>query len=198
VALCLDGLAGLELARNPARSVSLMAATAAWREREHNPLPPRYQPRRDRILEEARAQLGPATFAAAWSIGSTTPLDDLAAEVSTLLPSLRWQEAIADEQVRGTEPVMAIASTSRNAVDRLVEALNSTRMLSPTGNALGLTYRELEVLQLLTRRATDREIANALSISPRTAMHHVSNILTKLGVTNRRDAAEVAVRLDIG
>ena len=55
--------------------------------------------------------------------------------------------------------------------------------------ASGLTRRELEILRLLTQRATDREIAGRLSISPRTVMHHVSRILAKLGVANRRDAA---------
>jgi excisionase family DNA binding protein len=54
---------------------------------------------------------------------------------------------------------------------------------------LGLTRRELEVLGLVTRYATDREIAEALSISPRTVEHHVSHILAKLGLSTRRDAA---------
>jgi DNA-binding CsgD family transcriptional regulator len=57
-----------------------------------------------------------------------------------------------------------------------------------------LTPRELEVLHLMVHRATDREIANLLSISPRTVMHHVSHILAKLGVDNRRDAAAWAER----
>jgi predicted ATPase/DNA-binding CsgD family transcriptional regulator len=52
-----------------------------------------------------------------------------------------------------------------------------------------LTPREIEVLQLLAGRATDREIAVELSISPRTVMHHVARIIAKLGVANRRDAA---------
>jgi DNA-binding CsgD family transcriptional regulator/tetratricopeptide (TPR) repeat protein len=57
-----------------------------------------------------------------------------------------------------------------------------------------LTRREIEVLRLLARHLTDREIADALSISPRTIMHHVSHILAKLGVTSRRDAAAWAAR----
>jgi excisionase family DNA binding protein len=58
-----------------------------------------------------------------------------------------------------------------------------------TASALGLTQREREILELLSRRATDVEIADVLSISPRTVMHHVSHILAKLGATNRREAA---------
>jgi DNA-binding CsgD family transcriptional regulator len=64
----------------------------------------------------------------------------------------------------------------------------------PTRTALDLTRREREVLGLLCQRLTDPEIAEALFISPKTAGHHVSNILGKLGAANRREAAAIAVR----
>jgi len=50
------------------------------------------------------------------------------------------------------------------------------------------------VLRLLAQRLTDREIADALFISPKTAGNHVSNILAKLEATDRREAAALAVR----
>jgi DNA-binding NarL/FixJ family response regulator len=49
------------------------------------------------------------------------------------------------------------------------------------------TARESQVLQLLFRRLTNKEIANELKISERTAKFHVSNVLNKLGFENRRD-----------
>jgi DNA-binding CsgD family transcriptional regulator len=55
-----------------------------------------------------------------------------------------------------------------------------------------LTAREREVLTLLGQGATDREIAAALVISPRTASIHVGNILAKLDVPNRGAAAALA------
>jgi DNA-binding CsgD family transcriptional regulator len=58
----------------------------------------------------------------------------------------------------------------------------------------GLTAREVEVLRLLAQRRTDREIADALFISPKTAGFHVANILGKLGAANRREAAALALR----
>jgi DNA-binding CsgD family transcriptional regulator len=61
--------------------------------------------------------------------------------------------------------------------------------------ALGLTPREAEVLTLVARGHTNREIAAALVISVRTAGVHVSNILAKLGAPNRLEAAAIAHRL---
>jgi DNA-binding CsgD family transcriptional regulator len=57
-----------------------------------------------------------------------------------------------------------------------------------------LTRREIQVLRLLARGLSDKDIAEELSISPRTAMTHVSNILTKLKVNRRSAASSVAMR----
>ena len=53
-----------------------------------------------------------------------------------------------------------------------------------------LSAREQEVLRLLAEGMTDREIASALAISPRTVESHVSSVLRKLGVRNRAEAAQ--------
>jgi len=58
----------------------------------------------------------------------------------------------------------------------------------------GLTRREVEVLRLVADGRSDREIAAELSISPKTAGHHVEHILAKLGVDSRTSAAAYAVR----
>jgi DNA-binding CsgD family transcriptional regulator len=60
--------------------------------------------------------------------------------------------------------------------------------------ALGLTTRELEVLALVAEGRSNRQIAEALFISAKTASVHVSNILAKLGVGSRVEAAAVAHR----
>ena len=65
------------------------------------------------------------------------------------------------------------------------------------GAELGLTPREREVLALLADGRTNRQIADALFISAKTASVHVSNILAKLGVANRGEAAAVAHRLHL-
>ncbi|WP_371682461.1 helix-turn-helix transcriptional regulator [Kitasatospora sp. MMS16-BH015] len=61
--------------------------------------------------------------------------------------------------------------------------------------ALGLTPRERDVLRLLAQGRTNRQIAEELYISPKTASVHVSNILAKLAVGSRGEAAAVAHRL---
>jgi DNA-binding NarL/FixJ family response regulator len=62
------------------------------------------------------------------------------------------------------------------------------------GETLGLTPREAEVLTLVARGYTNREIATTLVISVKTASVHVSHILRKLDAPNRREAAAIAHR----
>ncbi|REE96347.1 helix-turn-helix transcriptional regulator [Thermomonospora umbrina] len=61
----------------------------------------------------------------------------------------------------------------------------------------GLTPRELEVLRLVAQGRTNRDIAETLFISAKTASVHVSNILTKLKVASRGEAAATAHRLGL-
>lgn len=57
-----------------------------------------------------------------------------------------------------------------------------------------LTSREQEVLQLVARGMTNRQIADALSISEKTVSVHISNLLGKLGLASRTQAALYAAR----
>ncbi|MGR8008086.1 helix-turn-helix transcriptional regulator [Streptomyces hypolithicus] len=66
--------------------------------------------------------------------------------------------------------------------------------VSPAAS-LGLTPREQDVLRLVAAGRSNRQIAGELYISPKTASVHVSNILAKLGVSGRGEAAAVAHRL---
>ena len=56
----------------------------------------------------------------------------------------------------------------------------------------GLTEREADVLRLLAEARTNREIGEALFISPKTVSVHVSSIMRKLDVRRRADAARIA------
>src|SRR6185436_17409045 len=75
----------------------------------------------------------------------------------------------------------------------LTEPARSLDRDSPA-NPYHLTPREQEVLRLLVQGQSDREIADTLYISLRTAQTHVANLLAKLEVNNRAEAAARAVR----
>ncbi len=62
---------------------------------------------------------------------------------------------------------------------------------------MGLTDREVEVLELLAAGHSNRQIAAALFMAEKTASVHVSRILAKLGVGNRGQAAAAAHRLQL-
>ena len=58
----------------------------------------------------------------------------------------------------------------------------------------GLTAREVEVLRLLARGSSTREIADQLAIAPKTAGNHVEHIYAKIGATNRASASLFAMQ----
>jgi len=62
----------------------------------------------------------------------------------------------------------------------------------------GLTAREQEILALVTEGLADREISRRLFISERTVQHHVSAVLSKIGVSSRAAAAREATRIGLG
>jgi ATP/maltotriose-dependent transcriptional regulator MalT len=84
----------------------------------------------------------------------------------------------------------------RAEIDLLARRSRLTVAGAVTGQAMfGLTAREQEVLRLVAEGRSNRDIAEELFISAKTASVHVSNILGKLGVTSRGEAAATAHRL---
>jgi DNA-binding CsgD family transcriptional regulator len=94
----------------------------------------------------------------------------------------------------GAEPIRReVELLAQRARLDLVGVRRVDRASAPS--PLGLTAREEEVLQLLGRGYTNRQIATELTISVKTASVHVSNILRKLGMSRRLEAAAIAQRL---
>ena len=75
---------------------------------------------------------------------------------------------------------------------KLIRELNHPADLPPTEDPL--TEREVETLRLIAQGLTNQEIAARLAISKRTVGKHVSNILEKLHLANRTQAALYALR----
>jgi pentatricopeptide repeat protein len=85
-------------------------------------------------------------------------------------------------------------------LQRVTRLARQARVDLPAGQQaaparFGLTGRELEVLRLVAAGRANRDIAAELFISPKTASVHVSNILAKLGVSSRVEAAATVHRL---
>jgi DNA-binding CsgD family transcriptional regulator len=78
-----------------------------------------------------------------------------------------------------------------------VAGVPARRRPTTLANPAGLTARQVEVLRLLDGGATNAELAEQLYLSPKTVDHHVSAILGKLQVANRRDAVRRARELRI-
>lgn len=84
------------------------------------------------------------------------------------------------------------APRAMDAASALLRDLGAGREARPAGGVL--TGREEEVLELIALGMSNAQIADALVISEKTAGHHVSHILAKLGVRNRTEAAAHARR----
>ena len=110
------------------------------------------------------------------------------------------KEASADELVKAIRDVHAGESVLHPAVARKVVAYFShpaVKWRPPEQEekaSIHLTERDLEILRLAARGLTNREIADVLSISPRTVQVHLGNIFNKLGVNSRTAAVLYAVR----
>jgi DNA-binding CsgD family transcriptional regulator/tetratricopeptide (TPR) repeat protein len=155
-----------------------------------------------------------------WRAGGLTDVPEQLPEPFALLMHGEWQAAaIAWERIGAPfEQALALAAgdeAAQLAALALFERLGAepaARLLrrdlraagvrriprgprsTTRGNPFGLTRREYEVLALLAEGMTNAEIGARLSITPKTADHHVAAILAKLGVHTRGEAVAVAHR----
>jgi predicted ATPase/DNA-binding CsgD family transcriptional regulator len=112
--------------------------------------------------------------------------------------SAHGDEDFASAWTRGQERPLSDLVAMASQVRIISTALEPRPVSSrETDRRTVLSPRELDVLRLLVDGKTDREIADTLFISPRTASKHVGGILLKLDVMTRGEAAVHAVRNDL-
>jgi DNA-binding CsgD family transcriptional regulator len=164
----------------PFQAARLFATAEAALEEIGSSMRPSQNPRYAEYVAEVRDRLGEDTFAAAWAEGREMRLEDAIAS------------ALATEpvgQINGDAPPRRAAAPLRA----------SGSLPRPFGHATpdGLTRREQEVAALLARGLTNREIANELTITERTAETHVCKILSKLKLSRRAQLTAWAVEHDL-
>jgi DNA-binding CsgD family transcriptional regulator/tetratricopeptide (TPR) repeat protein len=150
------------------------AATAAAWDAQHRPYPAAYARWR-----EAEARLAAR--------------GDRALATATLRHALDAAERLGAEPLAGE--ITSLAARARLSLEPVTDATEPVDEDPAAG--LGLTPREREVLALVALGRTNRQIADELFITENTAGVHVSNILGKLGVPSRGEAAAVAYRLGL-
>jgi len=136
--------------------------------------------------------------------GATGP--DIPWQARILAAADAFRELILDTPGRGAPtPDRAAAALARltpqqldgDAVDAVLAAAGVRARRGRPAWPAGLTEREVEVLRLICRGATKKDVAAALKISPSTADHHIRHIYAKIGVSSRAAATLFAVERDL-
>jgi DNA-binding CsgD family transcriptional regulator len=107
-------------------------------------------------------------------------------------PALTFEKAGAElgEMVRA-------GALDKRATDAVLEAAGAAPLNVRQARPAGLSEREVEILRLLAQSRTTKEIARMLTISEKTAGHHVEHIYAKTGVSTRVGAALFAMQHDL-
>jgi DNA-binding NarL/FixJ family response regulator len=114
-------------------------------------------------------------------------VDDTAAPLASRLAAV---EALGTLGTSRASDILARISRQNDELGR------RARLVSQRRRRTGLSEREIEVLQIAATGATNREIAERLSLSQHTIARHLANARAKLGAANRTEAAVKLEELD--
>ena len=139
-----------------------------------------------RELEEAVARFADLQF----------PLEEARARLALAGVRATCRSPLARSSARTARDALERLGARRDAdqAGALLRDLGVAGRTARRGDRDELTAREREVLSLVAAGLTNADIADRLVIAPKTAEHHVGNVLAKLGVRSRAEAAAHAVR----
>lgn len=120
---------------------------------------------------------------------------DLSVEARLLAAADAYRSHVEAGREDGTDHLAAEARAGRLDPDAVAAVLQAAgrRGTARVAGVAGLTERQVEVLRLVAQGLTNREIADRLVISPRTAEHHVQDIYLRIGASTRAAAALFAM-----
>jgi DNA-binding CsgD family transcriptional regulator len=191
----LDRLAGQE----PPASLPPVACTLLLAAAERSRLEARSDPERWQAATAAWERLGrpfDAAYARFRQAEALLAAGGSRAQVATILDPAH-QTAMALGAAPLWREIELLAQRGRVRLEEPVDTATARKAPPSPAAGLGLTQREAEVLALVAEGRTNRQIGQALFITPKTASLHVSRILAKLGVAGRGEAAAIAHRLGL-
>ena len=178
----LEAFAALAAARQQPEQAARLAG-AATQLRESLGQPTGIGSRIEEMLELARGRLGAAAAAALFAEGREMTADD----------AVGYALGSHIETADGL-PVAPAHAGAKDPAKPGEAAWADPARLASARSATPLTAREHEIVVLIGRGLSNRQIADELVISPATAARHVANILSKLGFTSRTQIASWAAR----
>jgi DNA-binding NarL/FixJ family response regulator len=115
------------------------------------------------------------------------------------IPSRAWGALLPDtsaEELQAAVHALAegLVAGSPVLIQHAWEAPLMLTTLQEGGPAAQLTGREMEILHLLSTGLANKQIADALKISPHTVKFHIGSIYQKLGATNRAEAVRLGIQ----
>jgi DNA-binding CsgD family transcriptional regulator/tetratricopeptide (TPR) repeat protein len=195
-----------------ARYHQIGGETAQARHRAETALHRATEPRQPLALLHAHRRLGEIESAAGRTAEAAAHLDEaLTLSDACAAPYERALTLLAFSELRAATGRAADARTAVDAARAICVPLHAALALAraddlasrlataaPAGDhPAGLSARELEVLRLVAEGLTDAQVADRLSISPRTVGQHLRSVYNKLGVPSRAAATRFAVEHDL-
>jgi len=212
-------LAGPEPELQRFGTLAAIAAEAAWLADDRERVVREVMPAYERVSGQPDPRMKGELAAWLWRANALQNIPDAIAEPYAMEIAGRWQEAARTwaalgcpyEQAivlgwQGGEPEQrealgiferlgatpAMEALRRRMRSRGVRGIPRGARSSTQNHPFGLTRREAQILELMRDGLRNAAIAKRLFLSPRTVDHHVSAILTKLGVSSRIEAIDIA------